>query len=108
MLVCCRAGLQWLLSVHCCQGLFLLRQTGKSCSTVNINRMQAADLPHCAITELAVCMCMAELQGGLTGNNLLLTEFPCVSSSAGSRQAAPIAVYSVITLPINTGALYQR
>lgn len=89
-------------------GTVLVRQVGRSCSIVNINLMQVTDLPHCAIAKLTVCMCMAELQGGLAGNNLLLTEFPCVSSPARSRKTGPIAVYSVITLPIKAQALYQR
>lgn len=42
-------------------GTVLVRPTGKSCSTVNINRVQITDSPYCAIAKLTVCMCMAEL-----------------------------------------------
>lgn len=42
-------------------GTVLVRQRGRSCRTVNINLMQVTGLPHCAITKLTVCMCMAEL-----------------------------------------------
>jgi len=50
---------------------------------------------------------MAELQGGLAGNNLRITEFPCVPTSARSRETDPFAVYSVVALPVNAEALYQ-
>lgn len=57
MLVCCIAAFQQLMFEYCYKIPFVR----KSCRIVSINYMQVLDLPHCTITNLTVCMHMAEL-----------------------------------------------